>query len=210
MKKQLLKSALIAVAGAGLFIGATGVTYATGYNPCPAGSAACTLSDSESYISTQNPNGLLFNGRGDTVTSTFSITPPFEPGNDTLKSVTFWVEIYDYNNSEDWWGNEYDGSEKIKYNVGVWDTTTDDIDDISGSDYSKTFSAGTLFADLGLDGLLTVKIDWNAGDFYLQSAGIDALVCNFPTPTSVPEPTTMLLFGAGAIGLAGIARGKKK
>lgn len=196
MKKNLC----VAVVGTGLLAFSLGTAHATFYDPCPDGKS-CELSDSVSYITGQKPYGLKFNDSSDFVTETFSITPPFEPGIDTLRWAYFWVEIKD----------EYNGYEKLKLNTSTWNYTTGDIDDENGWDWSTYFSgnqgSGQLFADLAADGNITMTIKWAEGQFWLQEAGITAGICDNTAP--VPEPATLLLFGTGLAGLAGIGRRRK-
>lgn len=199
MKKQILKKAMVAIGSIGFLFGVTEFAQATYYNPCPNGTQ-CTMSDSVDYTNGGESDGVLFNGQEDYKTEIFSIAPPFEPGIDNLLKLVFWVEIADDSN----WDTFFDGEEKLKFTTATWELSTGDIDDVVGYDWSQSFTAGDLFADLKTDGTITLTMKWKEGDFYLQGAGIDATVCNNTAP--VPEPTTMLLFGAGALGLSGFAR----
>jgi hypothetical protein len=198
MKNQVLKSALMAVAGIGLLAGSAMATYRPPTDPCPNGDT-CTWSDSVDYTNNGVSDGAWFNDISDFKVETFSIAPPFEPGIDTLRGVTFWFEIQDDNGL-------FDRDEKVKLTVAEWNYTTKDIDDEDGYDWSNSYASGTLFTDLSADGSLTVKIAWADGDYWLQGAGIDAEVCDNTAP--VPEPAAMLLFGTGILGLAATGRRK--
>jgi hypothetical protein len=62
--------------------------------------------------------------------------------------------------------------------------------------------------DIEDDGTLNVAVTSFWGDFYLDSA---SLVANGDDGTApVPEPTTMLLFGTGLLGLVGYSRKKRQ
>jgi len=79
-------------------------------------------------------------------------------------------------------------------------------------DYSNETYGWSLagLISLNLDGSLDVSIDSWYGDFYLDSSALYASGDNGAAP--VPEPATMLLFGTGIAGLAGLRgrRNKKK
>ena len=74
----------------------------------------------------------------------------------------------------------------------VQDVTLDDIFGMEQFNFS------------GFENLSHVTFDIGANDIGIQ---LDNIVLSSPSP--IPEPTTMLLFGVGLMGLAGVSRRKK-
>lgn len=148
---------------------------------------------------------------------------------------TTWTDSYDWNPDQyvGWWqteafyldlGNDgyVDGMEIDDYTLtvnlyddgGSWDsgetgtiTTFGGVTSFSmGSNAQGWGFGGEL--DIEDDGTLNVWVTSAWGDFYLDSA---SLVASGDDGTSaVPEPTTMLLFGTGLLGLVGYGRKKRQ
>lgn len=77
---------------------------------------------------------------------------------------------------------------------------------------TSIFSVSSILT-LSDTGLLDVSLKADAGDFWFQSANLTAegdYMTLPPSPTPTPEPATILLFGAGIIGLAGNRIRRKK
>ena len=200
MKKQILKSALLAMAGVGLLAGgamAVPMTWVDVVDPSP---------DIEIP-----PSYTLTHDISDSESGSFSSW--WMGGTDTISSFNFLVELYDddvgttkhYGN----WsytvpdsveiGTAYTGSPGLlgRYILHMGENSF-------GGDLSSNFLAT---ADLWLDGKINLTISSKVGDFYFDKSTLTVHGDNGAAP--VPEPATMLLFGTGLAGLAAIGRRRK-
>jgi len=158
-------------------------------------------------ITNDHNNFLMSNSANSTYTHSFDITAtpyffqPGTPGNagvDTLTSAQLEIWAYDDNDNP---------SEKYKLTIDLGA----DIENQSViSNISGKISDIQVISYLQPDGLLNMKITQQSGDFYLDKEILNFEFTKYTAPSSpVPEPATMLLFGTGIAGLAGIARRKR-
>lgn len=228
MKKTLLKSALMALAGVGLMVGSAMATPTlTLYD----GTNTVTVNDDEANDSYAAPGIVTYIGSiGEwnlNVSTGINLGTPTEPRLD-LNSVntstgdgsSLRLEFYDYG---------FDASAITGFWTGIGGTTEGTItgavyysldngtsweemttfgpfvgSDASPSAFSGSSSIYTpfpAFAD-SVAFKLTATISHAAGDNVVTSFDEEI--------APVPEPATMLLFGTGLAGLAGIARRRKK
>ncbi len=132
-------------------------------------------------------------------------------GDDVVTSYDLEVALYDDGPATTTiWGMTVTIPELFPEAAAIW--TSGGVYSYDFSLSSETYSGGVLgVLDICHDGTLNVLIDrapFTLGDFYFASSTLTAYGDDGTAP--VPEPTTMLLFGTGLLGLAGARRKFKK
>jgi hypothetical protein len=117
----------------------------------------------------------------------------FDPAAASLDSATLTLSLRDDN-------DRYIG----ELGFGWTESGTWDFGEVDTGDYAYGIDVNYLY-----DGIFQVKLGSAFGDFYIDKS---VLAINY-TPVSnnaVPEPATMILFGLGLMGLAGVRRKLQK
>jgi hypothetical protein len=131
----------------------------------------------------------------------------FMGGNDTISSYDLKISLYDDNQPSYLFGfiRIPDGSEAAT----IW--STGGIYSYNFALTSNTYTGNFLGnVDLWADGRLCVDVSQallTFGDFYLASSELTAYGDNGSAP--VPEPSTIMLLGAGFLGLAAYGKRRK-
>ncbi len=116
----------------------------------------------------------------------------FDPAADVINSATLALSLRD-DNDRDWL------IFNLELGFGFGEDLSWDFGEVDTGVYSYNIGVSSLY-----DGAYRVTLASLGGDFYIDKS---ELTIDY-TPT--PEPATMLLFGTGLAGLAGVARRKKK
>lgn len=198
MKKQILKSALMAVAGVGLFSGVVLASSQQCSDPCCGDTLCENGTYSQYYKVVTDPDDVYMTPGGSTYNYTFDLDSYVGSGwdiNAEDQIITGVLTVYAYDDTdlfkEEKANFTYDGGSKTFEVDGIW----------WWFDSSDVVVTGLLF-----DHKLDFSISSTKGDFYFAGATIDGKFCDY---NPVPEPTTMLLFGAGLAGLAAVGRRRK-
>lgn len=206
MKKQLLKSALIALAGVGLLSGSAlalpvaqgpWVDYEYYQSPNEQGD---WVEAGEAYsfnFDLTNLGNESTDFAGFTLENDVSGYGPYE-----VKNVWAAVALYSVDEEAESYSLNVNASYNgIDYAIGPLTVFVGPNTDLAWQTFK--FSGALLNAwKADPSGIVTINItDYSGNDFNLVEVGVGV--------TPVPEPATMLLFGAGIAGLAGIVRRKK-
>jgi len=122
------------------------------------------------------------------------LTDGYDPATESVTSAIITLELRD-DNFDKWWAKLEIAKLLVDGSItSIWEVDTG----------SQIISL-TALTTLSNTGLLSMELKAIAGDFYFDSAQLDAH--DMP---AVPVPAAVWLFGSGLLGLIGVAKAKHK